>query len=64
MENKILSLRSYLMQRLLVSLYLLWLVSTVVGYFATINYANQPYDQVLLQRAHAVGGAAQAGQRP
>jgi len=32
----------------------LWLVSTVVGYFATINYANQPYDLVLLQRAHAV----------
>lgn len=54
MENKVLSLRSYLMQRLMISLYLLWLVSTVVGYFATINYANQPYDLVLLERAHNI----------
>lgn len=54
MSTPIRSLRSYLMQRLMISLYLLWLVSTVVGYFATINYANQPYDLVLLQRAHAV----------
>lgn len=61
MENKILSLRSYLMQRLLVSLYLLWLISTVVGYFATINYANQPYDLVLLQRANAVATQLKLG---
>jgi len=61
MENNILSLRSYLMQRLLVSLYLLWLVSTVVGYFATINYANQPYDLVLLQRANAVAEQLKLG---
>ena len=59
MENQIRSLRSFLMQRLLISLYLLWLVSTVVGYFATINYVNQPYDMVLLQRANGV--AAQLG---
>ncbi|MFH0934017.1 MAG: ATP-binding protein [Pseudomonadota bacterium] len=59
MENQIPSLRSYLMQRLLISLYLLWIVSTAVGYFATINYANQPYDLVLLQRAHEI--AAQLG---
>lgn len=53
-ESPIRSLRSYLMQRLLISLYLLWIVSTVVGYFATINYANQPYDLVLLQRAYEI----------
>ncbi len=61
MKNNIRSLRSYLMQRLLISLYLLWLVSTVVGYFATINYANQPYDLVLLQRANAVAEQLKLG---
>lgn len=60
-ETNIRSLRSYLMQRLLISLYLLWLVSTVVGYFATINYANQPYDLVLLQRANAVAEQLRLG---
>ncbi len=60
-EPKIISLRSYLMQRLMISLYLLWIVSTVVGYFATINYANQPYDMVLLQRANAVAAQLQLG---
>jgi two-component system sensor histidine kinase TctE len=60
-ETQIRSLRSYLMQRLLISLYLLWLVSTVVGYFATINYANQPYDLVLLQRANAVAEQLRLG---
>lgn len=59
MENQIRSLRSYLMQRLLISLYLLWIASTAVGYFATINYANQPYDLVLLQRANDI--ASQLG---
>jgi two-component system sensor histidine kinase TctE len=61
MANNIRSLRSYLMQRLLISLYLLWIVSTVVGYFATINYANQPYDLVLLQRANAVAAQLKLG---
>ena len=61
MKNNVRSLRSYLMQRLLISLYLLWLVSTVVGYFATINYANQPYDLVLLQRANAVAAELKLG---
>src|SRR5512136_1937150 len=61
MENNIRSLRSYLMQRLLISLYLLWIVSTVVGYFATINYANQPYDIVLLQRANEVAAELKLG---
>lgn len=60
-ETRIFSLRGYLMQRLLISLYLLWLVSTVVGYFATINYANQPYDLVLLQRANAVAEQLRLG---
>jgi len=61
MPNHVRSLRSYLMQRLLISLYLLWIVSTVVGYFATINYANQPYDLVLLQRANAVAEQLKLG---
>jgi two-component system sensor histidine kinase TctE len=61
MANGIRSLRSYLMQRLLISLYLLWIVSTVVGYFATINYANQPYDIVLLQRANEVATELKLG---
>jgi two-component system sensor histidine kinase TctE len=61
MENNIRSLRSYLMQRLLISLYLLWIISTVVGYFATINYANQPYDLVLLQRANEVAAELKLG---
>ena len=61
MKNNVRSLRSYLMQRLLISLYLLWLISTVVGYFATINYANQPYDLVLLQRANAVAAQLKLG---
>jgi two-component system sensor histidine kinase TctE len=61
MASNIRSLRSYLMQRLLISLYLLWIVSTVVGYFATINYANQPYDLVLLQRANAVAEQLKLG---
>ena len=61
MEHNIPSLRSYLMQRLMISLYLLWVVSTVVGYFATINYANQPYDLVLLQRANAIATQLRLG---
>ncbi len=60
-ESPVRSLRSYLMQRLLISLYLLWIVSTVVGYFATINYANQPYDLVLLQRAHEIAAQLKLG---
>jgi two-component system sensor histidine kinase TctE len=61
MKNDIRSLRTYLMQRLLISLYLLWIISTVVGYFATINYANQPYDLVLLQRGNAVAEQLRLG---
>ncbi|MEQ1532783.1 MAG: sensor histidine kinase [Sideroxydans sp.] len=61
MANTIRSLRGYLMQRLLVALYLLWIVSTIVGYFATINYANQPYDLVLLQRANEIASTLKLG---
>jgi two-component system sensor histidine kinase TctE len=61
MANNVRSLRTYLMQRLLISLYLLWIVSTIVGYFATINYANQPYDLVLLQRANEVAAQLKLG---
>ncbi|MDD4912894.1 MAG: ATP-binding protein [Sideroxydans sp.] len=61
MASTIRSLRAYLMQRLLVSLYLLWIISTVVGYFATINYANQPYDLVLLQRANEIASTLKLG---
>ncbi len=60
-ENNIRSLRGFLMQRLMISLYLLWLVSTVVGYFATIYYVNEPYDLVLLQRANAVAAQLKLG---
>lgn len=50
----VLSLRSHLMERLLTALFWLWLFSTIVGYFATLNYANQPFDLILLQRAQAI----------
>lgn len=53
-EENILSLRSHLMERLLTSLFWLWLLSTIVGYFATLNYANQPHDLILLQRAQVL----------
>ncbi len=61
MKNKVLSLRSHLMERLLTSLFFLWLASSTVGYFATINYANVPYDQVLLERAHMVAEQIRLG---
>lgn len=53
-EENIVSLRSHLMERLLTSLFWLWLLSTIVGYFATLNFANQPHDLILLQRAQAI----------
>ena len=61
MENNVLSLRSHLMERLLTSLFLLWLASSSVGYFATLNYANQPYDLVLLERAQMVAEQMKLG---
>lgn len=53
-EEIVVSLRSHLMERLLTALFWLWLLSTIVGYFATLNYANQPHDLILLQRAQAL----------
>ena len=61
MENKVLSLRSHLIERLLTSLFLLWLASSGVGYFATLNYANRPYDLVLLERARMVAEQMRLG---
>ena len=61
MKENVLSLRSYLMERLLASLFLLWLASSIVGYFATLNYANQPYDLVLLERARMVAEQMKLG---
>lgn len=61
MKENVLSLRSHLMERLLTSLFLLWLASSSVGYFATLNYANQPYDLVLLERAHMVAEQMKLG---
>ncbi|OGS98915.1 MAG: hypothetical protein A3F73_02700 [Gallionellales bacterium RIFCSPLOWO2_12_FULL_59_22] len=61
MRANVLSLRSHLMERLLTALFMLWLASSVVGYFATLNYANQPYDVVLLERARMVGEQMRLG---
>lgn len=61
MKDKVFSLRSHLMERLLTSLFLLWLASSSVGYFATLNYANQPYDLVLLERARMVAERMKLG---
>lgn len=55
------SLRIHLINWLLTPLFLLWLFSTVAGYVATLNYANKPYDEVLLQRAQALGAQLNLG---
>ncbi|MBI5890254.1 MAG: sensor histidine kinase N-terminal domain-containing protein [Nitrosomonadales bacterium] len=55
------SLRVHLINWLLTPLFVLWLFSTIAGYVATLNYANKPYDQVLLQRAQAVGAQLRLG---
>lgn len=60
-EGNILSLRAHLINWLLTPLFVLWLFSTIAGYVATLNYANKPYDQVLLQRAQAVGAQLRLG---
>ena len=60
-EENIVSLRSHLMERLLTSLFWLWLLSTIIGYFATLNFANQPHDLILLQRAQVIAEHMQLG---
>lgn len=61
MEDDVLSLRDHLMNWLLTPLFVLWLFSTVAGYVATLNYANQPYDLVLLERAQSVAAQMRLG---
>jgi two-component system sensor histidine kinase TctE len=61
MEGSVLSLRTHLINWLLTPLFVLWLFSTIAGYVATLNYANKPYDMVLLQRAQAVGEQLRLG---
>lgn len=51
MDNDILSLRNHLMNWLFTPLFVLWIFSTAAGYMATLNYANQPYDLALAERA-------------
>lgn len=60
-EGPVLSLRAHLINWLLTPLFVLWLFSTIAGYVATLNYANKPYDEVLLQRAQAVGAQLHLG---
>lgn len=60
-EDNTFSLRSHLINWLLTPLFVLWLFSTIAGYVATLNYANKPYDEVLLQRAYAVGAELRLG---
>jgi len=60
-DDVVLSLRVHLINWLLTPLFVLWLFSTIAGYVATLNYANKPYDQVLLQRAQAVGEQLRLG---
>lgn len=55
------SLRVHLINWLLTPLFVLWLFSTIAGYVATLSYANKPYDQVLLQRAQAMGEQLRLG---
>lgn len=61
MEDDVLSLRNHLMNWLLTPLFVLWLFSTVAGYVATLNYANQPYDLALLERAQSVAEQMRLG---
>jgi len=51
-ERDILSLRDQLVNWLFTPLYLLLLFSTVTGYIAALKLSNQPYDLVLIERAH------------
>lgn len=53
-ERQILSLRDQLVNWLFTPLYLLLLFSTVTGYIAALKLSNQPYDLVLIERAHLI----------
>jgi two-component system sensor histidine kinase TctE len=65
--DDILSLREQLVNWLFTPLYLLLLFSTVTGYIAALKLSNQPYDLVLIERAHLIVSRfdlVQDGQRP
>ena len=61
MDNDILSLRNHLMNWLFTPLFVLWIFSTAAGYMATVNYANQPYDLALIERAQSLAGQMNLG---
>lgn len=61
MDNDILSLRNHLMNWLFTPLFVLWIFSTAAGYMATLNYANQPYDLALIERAQSLAGQMKLG---
>jgi two-component system sensor histidine kinase TctE len=61
MDNDILSLRNHLMNWLFTPLFVLWIFSTAAGYMATVNYANQPYDLALIERAQSLAGQMSLG---
>ncbi|GAO36416.1 histidine kinase [Sulfuricella sp. T08] len=61
MDNDILSLRNHLMNWLFTPLFVLWIFSTAAGYMATLNYANQPYDLALKERALSLAGQMNLG---
>ncbi|MCE5182402.1 MAG: sensor histidine kinase [Betaproteobacteria bacterium] len=61
MDNDILSLRNHLMNWLFTPLFVLWIFSTAAGYMATLNYANQPYDLALTERAQSLAGQMKLG---
>lgn len=61
MDNDILSLRNHLMNWLFTPLFVLWIFSTAAGYMATLNYANQPYDLALVERAQSLAGQMKLG---
>lgn len=54
MNEDILSLRHHLMNWLFTPLFVLWIFSTAAGFMATLNYANQPYDLALIERAQTL----------
>lgn len=61
MNEDILSLRDHLMNWLLTPLFVLWIFSTAAGFIATLNYANQPYDLALIERAQSLAGQMKLG---
>jgi two-component system sensor histidine kinase TctE len=61
MNEDTLSLRNHLMDWLFRPLFVLWIFSTVAGFIATLNYANQPYDLALIERAQSLAEQMKLG---